>query len=164
MLIQRLEPITNFNDHLWQQNFSKYDIIFRNNVLNTKVALYYNPRVYLFSMGHWHIQLLPVSYQLLQFSVRLNIWWWRLHGSIYSWLIKKRLKTCTKYLQCIKMIKNVISACWMRHPSDDVTIFFSPFQRFEYQTLVEHDEKPPQPKFGVNWFIGAWNMAKWKPD
>ena len=31
--------------------------------------------------------------------------------------------------------------------------FFFAFQRFEYHILVKHDEKPPQPKFGGNWFM-----------
>ena len=30
---------------------------------------------------------------------------------------------------------------------------FLAFQRFEYHVLVEHDEKPPQSKFGVNRFM-----------
>ena len=36
---------------------------------------------------------------------------------------------------------------------------FFAFQHFEYQISVEHDEKPPQPKFGGNRFIGARDMA-----
>ena len=31
---------------------------------------------------------------------------------------------------------------------------------FAFQCL-EHDEKHPQPKFGVNRFMGAWDMAAW---
>ena len=33
------------------------------------------------------------------------------------------------------------------------------FKHFEYNISVEHDEKPPQPKFGENQFIGAQDMA-----
>ena len=36
---------------------------------------------------------------------------------------------------------------------------FLEFQHFEYHTSVEHDEKPPQPEFGGNWFMGARDMA-----
>ena len=32
------------------------------------------------------------------------------------------------------------------------------FQHLEYHMSV-HDEEPPQPKFGGNWFIGAQDMA-----
>ena len=37
--------------------------------------------------------------------------------------------------------------------------FFFAFQHFEYHVLVEHDKKPPQPKFGGNLFMGARDMV-----
>ena len=33
------------------------------------------------------------------------------------------------------------------------------FHRFEYHISVEYNEKPPQSKFGGNWFMGARDMA-----
>ena len=36
---------------------------------------------------------------------------------------------------------------------------FFAFQRFEYHISVEHDDKPKQPKFGGNRFMGARDMA-----
>ena len=46
---------------------------------------------------------------------------------------------------------------WWRHKKH----FFFAFQRFEYHLSVEHDEKPPQSKFGGNQFLGARDMATW---
>ena len=45
-----------------------------------------------------------------------------------------------------------------RVPSDDVTKDFFVFQHFEYHISVEHDEKPPQPKFGE---IGLYGAEIW---
>ena len=39
------------------------------------------------------------------------------------------------------------------------TFFFFGIQHFEYYISVEHDEKPPQPKFGGNQFMEARDMA-----
>ena len=36
---------------------------------------------------------------------------------------------------------------------------FFAFQHFEYYVSVEHDEKPPQPKFGGYLFMGARDMT-----
>ena len=51
----------------------------------------------------------------------------------------------------------------IEYPRDDVTkklffLFFA-FQVFEYHIWVEHDEKPPKPKFGGNWFMVARDSA-----
>ena len=57
------------------------------------------------------------------------------------------------------------SACWLylegvEYRSDDMTkkTFFA-FQCFEYHISVEHDEQPPQSKFGGIRFMGARDMA-----
>ena len=49
----------------------------------------------------------------------------------------------------------------IEYQSDDVTKNFFLFQHFEYYISVEHDKKPPHPKFGGNRFIGARDMAAW---
>ena len=48
--------------------------------------------------------------------------------------------------------------------SDDVTQIFFALQHFEYHISIEHDEKPPQPKFGGNQFMRARDMAAWIPN
>ena len=50
---------------------------------------------------------------------------------------------------------------WWHHKKP---FFFFSFQHFEYHRLVDHGEKPPQPKFGGNWFMGARNMVAWIPN
>ena len=47
----------------------------------------------------------------------------------------------------------------IEYRSDDITETFFTFQRFEYHVSMKHDAKYPQPKFGGNQFMGAWDMA-----
>ena len=50
---------------------------------------------------------------------------------------------------------------WWRHKK---LFFFFAFQHFKYHISVEHDEKPPQSKFGGNQFMGTRDMAAWIPN
>ena len=47
----------------------------------------------------------------------------------------------------------------IEYRSDNITKTFFAFERFEYHISVEHDEKPPQPKFDENRFMGARDMV-----
>ena len=47
----------------------------------------------------------------------------------------------------------------IEYRSDDIIKTFFAFKRFENHISEEHDENPPQPKFGGNRFMGAQDMA-----
>ena len=47
----------------------------------------------------------------------------------------------------------------IEYRSDDVTKINFAFQNFEYHILVEHDENPPQPKFGENRIMEAQDIV-----
>ena len=47
----------------------------------------------------------------------------------------------------------------VEYQSDVTKKTFFAFQHFEYHISLEHDEKPPQPKFNGNRFTGARDMA-----
>ena len=74
-----------------------------------------------------------------------------------NWILPK----CQRQPSCIHMRNQVQT---IEYGSDDITKnFVFAFQCFEYHISIEYDEKPPQPKFGGNWFMGVWDMAAWKP-
>ena len=55
--------------------------------------------------------------------------------------------------------QNESEAMYIEYRSDDVTKYILWISAFEYHILIEHDEKPPQPKFGGNRLMGARDMT-----
>ena len=59
----------------------------------------------------------------------------------------------------VEILESIILYIEYRRDDATKTFFLFTFLRFEYHVSVEHDEKPLNPKFGVNRFMGARNMT-----